>query len=106
MLTALVRWNQDARGRTFGDELRARGQSSRAVECFWDVFIRPALNLPTREAGADYGVFTVQTALLAGPRASDLLLPIEPLYPRVPPAPVRLAAWSRTSPCPTRCGSR
>ena len=31
------------------------------------------------EAGADYGVFTVQTALLAGARASDLLLPVEPL---------------------------
>ena len=49
------------------------------IDRFWDVFIRPALNLPCDEAGADYGIFTVQTALLAGARASDLLLPTEPL---------------------------
>lgn len=49
------------------------------IERFWDVFIRPALNLPCAQAGADYGIFTVQTALLAGARASDLLLPSEPL---------------------------
>ena len=62
--------------RTFADVLGARPEE---IDRFWDVFIQPALNLPTREAGADYGVFTVQTALLAGARASDLLLPIEPL---------------------------
>ena len=55
------------------------GATSEEIDRFWDVFIRPALNLPTREAGADYGVFTVQTALLAGARAADLLLPVEPL---------------------------
>jgi squalene-associated FAD-dependent desaturase len=49
------------------------------IDRFWDVFIRPALNLRCAEAGADYGIFTVQTALLAGARASDLLLPTEPL---------------------------
>ena len=59
--------------------LRRLGQRQPEIDRFWDVFIRPALNLPTEEAGADYGIFTVQTALL-GPRdASDLLLPIEPL---------------------------
>jgi squalene-associated FAD-dependent desaturase len=62
--------------RTFADVL---GATPDEIDRFWDVFIRPALNLPTREAGADYGVFTVQTALLAGARASDLLLPVEPL---------------------------
>ncbi|HEY7604573.1 MAG TPA: FAD-dependent oxidoreductase [Gaiellaceae bacterium] len=62
--------------RTFADVL---GATPEELDRFWDVFIRPALNLPTREAGADYGVFTVQTALLAGARASDLLLPVEPL---------------------------
>jgi squalene-associated FAD-dependent desaturase len=61
---------------TFAEVLRA---TDAEIDRFWDVFIRPALNIPTREAGADYGVFTVQTALLAGARASDLLLPIEPL---------------------------
>ena len=79
VLTALVRWNQDARGRTFGDELRARGQSSRAVECFWDVFIRPALNLRANEASAEAGLFTVRTALLGEKGDSDLVLPARPL---------------------------
>ena len=65
--------------RTFGDLLRSLGQRDEEIERFWDVFIRPALNLPAAEAGADYGIFTVQTALLAGPEASELLLPTEPL---------------------------
>jgi squalene-associated FAD-dependent desaturase len=64
---------------TFADLLLRRGQHQREVDRFWDVFIQPALNLPSAEAGADYAIFTVQTALLAGARASDLLLPIEPL---------------------------
>ena len=64
---------------TFAEVLRARGQRQHEIDRFWDVFIRPALNLPSAEAGADYGVFTVQTALLAGSGASDLLLPAEPL---------------------------
>ena len=64
---------------TFAELLRRLGQRQPEIDRFWDVFIRPALNLPTEEAGADYGIFTVQTALL-GPRgASDLLLPVEPL---------------------------
>src|SRR3954447_13803777 len=62
--------------RAFADVL---GAPPEEIDRFWDVFIRPALNIPTREAGADYGVFTVQTALLGGARASDLLLPVEPL---------------------------
>ena len=64
---------------TFAALLRRLGQRDEEIDRFWDVFIRPALNLPCEEAGADYGIFTVQTALL-GPRgASDLLLPVEPL---------------------------
>jgi hydroxysqualene dehydroxylase len=64
---------------TFADVLRARGQRQEEIDRFWDVFIRPALNLPTAEAGADYGIFTVQTAFFGGRGASDLLLPGEPL---------------------------
>jgi len=64
---------------SFADLLRARGQRQEEIDRFWDVFLRPALNLPTEEAGADYGIFTVQTALLGGRGASDLLLPTEPL---------------------------
>ncbi len=66
-------------GETFGALLRRLGTSDRAVDRFWDVFIRPALNLRCDEAAASLGIFTVQTALLAGPAASDLLLPVAPL---------------------------
>ena len=64
---------------TFGDVLRRYGTSDVAIDRFWDVFIRPALNLRTDEVDAGAGLFTVRTALL-GPRAnSDLVLPLKPL---------------------------
>jgi squalene-associated FAD-dependent desaturase len=64
---------------TFGDVLRRAGSSEVAIDRFWDVFIRPALNLRTDEVDAAAGLFTVRTALL-GPRAnSDLVLPLKPL---------------------------
>jgi squalene-associated FAD-dependent desaturase len=66
-------------GETFGSLLRRLGASDAAVERFWDVFIRPALNLPADEADADAGLFTVRTSLL-GPRTnSGLVLPQRPL---------------------------
>ena len=64
---------------TFSTLLWRLGQSQAAVDRFWDVFIRPALNIRTEEASAALGVFTVQTALLGKPGASDLLLPRKPL---------------------------
>ena len=79
ILKALARWGSSAADGTFADALRRRGQSPRAIERFWDVFIRPALNLPAEEAAAEAGDFTVRTALLSGRRASDLLLPTRPL---------------------------
>jgi hydroxysqualene dehydroxylase len=64
---------------TFGQLLRRLGETDESIERFWDVFIRPALNLPTDEVDAEAGLFTVRTALL-GPRAnSDLVLPTKPL---------------------------
>jgi squalene-associated FAD-dependent desaturase len=78
ILHALARWG-DSRGPTFADALRARGQSQRAIDRFWDVFIRPALNLRSEEASAEAGDFTVRTALLVNRRDSDLLLPAKPL---------------------------
>jgi squalene-associated FAD-dependent desaturase len=64
---------------TFAVFLLRKGQSQRSIERFWDVFIRPALNLPSSEASAAMGIFTVQTALLAGRRAGELVLPAKPL---------------------------
>src|SRR5262249_56016851 len=63
----------------FGARRGGLGASEGAVERFWDVFMRPALNLPSDEVDAEAGLFTVRTALL-GPRAhSDLVLPSKPL---------------------------
>lgn len=66
-------------GEKFADLLRGLGQSQAAIDRFWDVFIRPALNLPSEEVSAALAIFTVQTALLADRRASDLILPAAPL---------------------------
>ena len=64
---------------TFGQLLRRLGETDASIDCFWDVFIRPALNLRCDEVDAEAGLFTVRTALL-GPRAnSDLILPTKPL---------------------------
>jgi hydroxysqualene dehydroxylase len=64
---------------TFGQLLRRFGETDTSIERFWDVFIRPALNLSTDEVDAVAGLFTVRTGLL-GPRAnSDLILPTKPL---------------------------
>ena len=66
-------------GESFGSLLRRLGSTPRSIERFWDVFIRPALNLPCDEASAALGIFTVQTAMLSDREASDLLLPVAPL---------------------------
>jgi hydroxysqualene dehydroxylase len=65
--------------RTFWGLLLQLGESQRAVWRFWDVFIRPALNLRSDEASASLGVMTVQTALLGRRGSSDLVLPTAPL---------------------------
>ena len=64
---------------TFGQLLRRLGETDSSINGFWDVFIRPALNLRCDEVDAGAGLFTVRTALL-GPRSnSDLILPTRPL---------------------------
>jgi hydroxysqualene dehydroxylase len=64
---------------TFGEFLRRHGQAATAIERFWDVFIRPGLNLRTDEVDARAARFTVLRALRAGRAASDLVLPTAPL---------------------------
>jgi hydroxysqualene dehydroxylase len=79
LVTARCRNARAKPGETFGELLRRLGASDAAVERFWDVFMRPALNLRCDEVDANAGLFTVRTALL-GPRAnSDLVLPAKPL---------------------------
>jgi hydroxysqualene dehydroxylase len=64
---------------TFGEFLRRHGQTETAISRFWDVFIRPGLNLPTDEVQAEAAHFTVLRALRSGRAASDLVLPTAPL---------------------------
>src|SRR5204863_8326498 len=73
----------DAQDRTFGDLLRELGQGQRVIDRFWDVFVRPSLNLRTDQAGANYGIHLVRTTLLSRDRAdSDVLIPAEPIGAR------------------------
>jgi squalene-associated FAD-dependent desaturase len=65
--------------RTFGALLRELGSPDASIERFWDVFVRPALNLRTDEVSAEWGVFTVRTGLLSSQEASDVILPAKPL---------------------------
>lgn len=69
----------ETRDESFGALLRRLGASDAAVERFWDVFVRPALNLPADEADAAAGLFTVRTALLGPRENADLILPARPL---------------------------
>ena len=69
----------EGRGRTFGQLLRDEGHDDRLIGRFWDVFIRPALNLRSDEVDAGAALFTVRTALRSGRAASDLVLPVAPL---------------------------
>jgi squalene-associated FAD-dependent desaturase len=64
---------------TFGEFLRRHGQTATAIERFWDVFIRPGLNLSTDEVQAAAARFTVLQAMRSGRAASDLVLPTAPL---------------------------
>jgi hydroxysqualene dehydroxylase len=79
LVTARCRTARPAEGETFGALLRRLGASAAAVERFWDVFIRPALNLRADEADADAGLFVVRTALLGPRENADLVLPLRPL---------------------------
>ena len=79
LVTARCRSAKARAGETFGALLRRLGASEAAIERFWDVFIRPALNLRADEADAEAGLFTVRTALLGARHNSDLILPQRPL---------------------------
>jgi squalene-associated FAD-dependent desaturase len=64
---------------TFGSYLRRLGATQLQIDRFWEVFIRPALNLRTDEVAAAPAVFTVMRALLGRREDSDLILPSRPL---------------------------
>jgi squalene-associated FAD-dependent desaturase len=57
---------------TFGAWLARRGQSARAIECFWDLVTRPTVNLPAAEASLALAAKVFQTGLLQAPDAADV----------------------------------
>jgi hydroxysqualene dehydroxylase len=79
VVTARCRFAKARPGESFGDVLRRLGSSDVAIERFWDVFVRPALNLPADEVDGEAGLFTVRTALLGRRGSADLVLPQKPL---------------------------
>jgi len=79
LVTARCRTAQPKPGESFGDVLRRLGTSELALDRFWDVFIRPALNLPADGADAGAGLFVVRTTFLGPRAASDLVLPTRAL---------------------------
>jgi squalene-associated FAD-dependent desaturase len=79
LVTARCRSAKARPGETFGALLRRLGASDAAIDRFWDVFVRPALNLRADEVDAEAGLFTVRTALLGRRANSDVILPTKPL---------------------------
>jgi uncharacterized protein with NAD-binding domain and iron-sulfur cluster len=57
---------------TFGDWLERHGQSPDVVDAFWDVIVRPTLNLPAAQASLALGAFLFRTALLTHADAGDI----------------------------------
>ncbi|MDJ0868559.1 MAG: FAD-dependent oxidoreductase, partial [Myxococcota bacterium] len=77
----------------FGDWLAARGESPRAVDAFWDLLVRPTLNLPAAEASLALAAKVFQTGLLERADAADIGWSREPLgRVHAEPAAAALAA--------------
>jgi squalene-associated FAD-dependent desaturase len=56
----------------FGDWLAEQGESPAAIDRFWDLLIRPTLNLPAAEASLALAAMVCQTGLLRDPAAGDI----------------------------------
>jgi squalene-associated FAD-dependent desaturase len=65
--------------RTFGDWLRAYGQSPRAIEALWNLIALPTLNLDANEASLAAAVKVFRTGLLDGNDAADIAVATVPL---------------------------
>jgi squalene-associated FAD-dependent desaturase len=64
------------RAESFGDWLRARGQSPTAVRYFWDLIVVPALNCRSDAASAEQALFVFQEGFLASSRSAAIGLPL------------------------------
>lgn len=57
---------------TVGDWLTARGESAEAIERFWEVLIRPTLNLAANEASLALATKVLRTGFLDRPDGADV----------------------------------
>jgi squalene-associated FAD-dependent desaturase len=77
---------------SLGGFLAAHGESDDAIDCFWDLLVRPTLNLPARDASLALAAKVFQTGLLGDVDAADIgwaSVPLEDLHAR--PAAALLA---------------
>ena len=65
--------------RTFGDWLRAKGQSDDAIANLWNLITLPTLNLPADEGSLLLATMVFRTGLLDAADACDIGVPIVPL---------------------------
>ena len=63
---------------SFGDWLRAHGQSPRAVAALWNLIALPTLNLPAEDASLAAAVKVFRTGLLDDSAAADIGIPQAP----------------------------
>lgn len=63
----------------FGEWLASHGESAAAIDSFWDLLVRPTLNLPAREASLALAAKVFQTGLLTETDGADLGYATEPL---------------------------
>ena len=56
----------------FGDWLSAQGESAAAIDGFWDLLVRPTLNLPARDASLALAAKVFQTGFLEETGAADV----------------------------------
>ena len=59
-------------GESFGTWLRARGQSQRAIDHFWDLIILPTCNDRSENVSARQAIMVLQVGLLRGRHAADI----------------------------------
>ncbi len=72
----LLRMSDDARrrldDRSFGDWLRAHGQSQRVIERFWDLVVLPTCNDTSDAVSAAQAAYVFQTGLLRDAHGADM----------------------------------
>lgn len=66
-------------GRTFGEWLRTKGQSSAAIDELWNLITLPTLNLPADEGSLLLATMVFRTGLIDAADACDIGVPAVPL---------------------------